>query len=264
MTCNSRLGREVEGFAKSDPTIRLLSAKLSERNPRLANRLIEGQEYVSSGPGGTSRGKIKDKEFVVRSQKLPDGSFVQPTPLAAKTIRRVLELERHDEASISQALRRLDEAPNNTRIVLTSTLEVVKWSIETIQPTLDGPLLNFIVPLKTAYEFLALHLNDAIYQDIPALAAARNAFAGNLIDTTHLLVERLHAPEAKPFHGIVFEGNDPHATVQVRLFGQLAFRVHFKTLLVDGPRFAYTHDLTTDEEHVALEGESEDGGQIKR
>lgn len=252
MTCNSRLGREVEGFAKSDPTIQLLSAKLSERNPRLTSRLIEGQEYVSSGPGGASRGKIKDRKFVVRSKKLPDGSLVQPTPLATKTIRRVLECERYDEASISQVLRRFEEAPNNTRIVLTNTLEVAKWSVESIQPTLDGPLLNFIVPLKTAYEFLALHLNDAIYQDKPALAAVRNTFAGSPIDTAHLQIERLHAPDAKPFHGIVFEGNNPHATVQVRLLGQLAFRVHFKTLSVDGPRFAYTHDLITNEEHVEM------------
>ena len=35
-------------------------------------------------------------------------------------------------------------------------------------------------------------------------------------------VDRLHAPEAKPFHGIVFEGNSPCAKVQVRLFGKLA------------------------------------------
>lgn len=259
-TCNSRLGREVEGLAKADPTIRLLAAKLSKKIPRLAGRLIEGQEYVSSGPGGPSRGRIKDSEFVVRSQKLPDGSLLQPTPLAANTVRRILERERHDESSISQALRRLKEAPENTRVSLTQTLEVVKWSIESIQPTLDGPLLNLVVPLKIAYEFLALHLNDAVYQDLPALAAVRSALAGNSIDTTHLLVERLHAPIAKPFHGIVFEGNDPHATMQVRLFGQLAFRIHFKTLSVGGPRFVYTHDLTDNEEHVALAGEPEDGG----
>jgi len=57
--------------------------------------------------------------------------------------------------------------------------------------------------------------------------------------------------DSTPFHGILFEGNNPYATVQVRLFGQFAFRVHFKTLSVDGPRFFYTHDLTADEEHVA-------------
>ena len=156
-------------------------------------------------------------------------------------------------------MRRLKDAPENTRVSLTQTLEVVKWSIESIQPTLDGPLLNLVVPLKIAYEFLALHLNDAVYQDLPALAAVRSALASNSIDTTHLLIERLHAPIAKPFHGIVFEGNDPHATVQVRLFGKLAFRIHFKTLSVGGPRFVYTHDLIDNEEHVALAGEPEDG-----
>jgi len=259
VTCNSRLGHEVEGLAKADPTIRILTAKLAKKIPRLAGQLIKGQECVSSGPGGLSRGRIKNSEFAVRSQKLPDGSLLQPTPLAANTIRRILERERHDELSISHALRRLKDAPENTRVLLTQTLEVVKWSIESIQPTLDGPLLNLVVPLKIAYEFLALHLNDAVYQNLPALAAVRSALASNSIDTTHLLIERLHAPIANPFHGIVFEGNDPHATVQVRLFGQLAFRIHFKTLSVGGPRFVYTHDLIDNEEHVALAGESEDG-----
>jgi hypothetical protein len=61
-------------------------------------------------------------------------------------------------------------------------------------------------------------------------------------------VERLHAPDANPFHGLVFEGNLPYAKVQVRLFGQLAFRVHFKRLAVHGPRGMYTHDLRSNEE----------------
>ena len=129
--------------------------------------------------------------------------------------------------------------------------DIVKFSIEPRDPALDGPLLSHLAPLKTAYEFLALHLNGAIYEDVPGLAAARAALRGGAFDAAHLLIERLNAPTAKPFHGIVFEGNDPYAKVQVRLFGQLAFRVHFKTIAVDGPRFVYTHDLESNAEHVA-------------
>jgi hypothetical protein len=196
----------------------------------------------------------------VYSQRLPDDSLIQPTPLAAKTVRRMLERESRDAASISLAMRRFEEAPENTPVSLTQTLEIVKWSIEGIQPSLDGPMLNPVVPLKTAYEFLALHLNGAICQEVPALTAARNALMGGAIDSAYLEVERLQAPKAKPFHGILFEGNNPHATVQVRLFGQLAFRVRFKTLAVGGPRFVYTHDLSANKEHVALAGNPEDAG----
>ena len=46
------------------------------------------------------------------------------------------------------------------------------------------------------------------------------------------MIERLHAPANKPFHGLCFEGNDPYAKVQVRLFGKLACRIHLNHLAV--------------------------------
>lgn len=212
------------------------------------------------GPGGKSRGQFKNGEFVVRSGKLDDGSIIQPTSLAAKSLCRMLERDNHDEAAIAEALRIFSVAPDNTRVTLSDNIAVVKWNIEKIQPALDGPLMNPIVPIKSAYEFLALHLNTAIYEDVPPLSAIRNVLSGAAVDDRHLFVERLYSQEAKPFHGLVFEGNDPYATVQVRLFGQLAFRVHFKSLSVGGPRFVYTHDLTDNSEHVEQIANGQDGG----
>ena len=260
VSCNSRMGHLFEGPAKTDPTIRLLASKLAARLPKLAERLSDGQAYVSVGPGGKSPGYLKDGEFVTRSRKLDDGSLIQHTPEAAKSIRRMLERASYDEPSIMESLRHLELAPENTRVTLAGGLEVVKWSIERIEPALDGPLLSPLVPLKSAYEFLALHLNSAVYEEVPTLSAVRHALSGNAVDPTHLLVERLHAPTARPLHGIAFEGNSPYAKVQVRFFGQLAFRVHFKTLAIGGPRFVYTHDLEANTEHVAHSSGSEDGG----
>ena len=250
--CNSKIGYEVEGQAKSDPSFQLLAQRLAESIPLLASQLLEGQTYVSSGPGGASRGRIKGGEFVPRSEKLPDDSLIQPTPIAAKTIQKMLERDNHDPATVSKALDIFKLAPENSRVALSETIEVVKWSIESIKPALDGPLLNPTTPLKTAYEFLALHMNTAIYENVPALVAARRALKGEPIDPTHLLVERLQAPEAKPFHGLLFEGSEPYTTIQIRLLGQLAFRVHFKTLSVGGSRFIYTHDFTSNKEQVSL------------
>lgn len=126
----------------------------------------------------------------------------------------------------------------------------MKWSVEGLQPALDGPLLNPIVALKSAYEFLALHVGTAIYQETPPLSAIRKALREGKVSARHAEVERLHAPDPKPFHGLVFEGNCPYAKVQIRLFGQLAFRIHFKQLSVAGARGMYTHDLATNHEHV--------------
>lgn len=254
------MGHLFEGSAKADPSIRLLASRLATKVPRLAEKLSEGQGYISSGPGGKAMGYLKDGEFVTRSRKLDDGSLIQHTPEAAKSIRRMLERANYDEGSISESLQRLERAPENTRVTLAGGLEVVKWSIERIEPAPGGPLLSPMVPLKSAYEFLALHLNSAVYEEVPALAATRYALSGGPVDPTHLLIERLHAPMARPLHGIAFEGNSPYAKVQVRLLGQLAFRVHFKTLSVGGPRFVYTHDLEANTEHVAHSSANEDGG----
>lgn len=254
------MGHLFEGPAKADPSIRLLVSKLATKVPKLAEKLSESQAYVSVGPGGKATGYLKDGEFFTRSRRLDDGSLIQHTPEAAKSIRRMLECATFDEASISESLQRLEHAPENTRVTIAGGLEVVKWSIERIEPALDGPLLSPIVPLKSAYEFLTLHLNSAVYEEVPALAAARSALSGSAADPTHLLIERLHAPTARPLHGIAFEGNSPYAKVQVRLFGQLAFRVHFKTLSVGGPRFVYTHDLEANTEHVAHSSADEHGG----
>jgi hypothetical protein len=245
------MGHLFEGSVRADPTIRLLVSRLASKVPRLAEKLSEGQAYVSVGPGGKATGYLKDGEFVTQSRKLDDDSLIQQTPEAARSIRRMLERANYDEGSISESLQRLERAPENTRVTLAGGLEVVKWSIERIEPALGGVLLSPMVPLKSAYEFLALHLNSAVYEEVPALAAARDALSGGPVDPTHLLVERLHAPTARPLHGIAFEGNSPYANVQVRLFGQLAFRVHFKTLSVGGSRFVYTHDLEANIEHVA-------------
>ena len=254
------MGHLFEGKAKADPTIRLLVSRLSTSIPALAARLSEGQPYLSFGPGGQSLGYVKVGEFITQSRKLEDGSLIQHTPEAAKSIRRMLQRAGGDAAIIAESLRRLESAPENTRVSVADGLEVIKWSIERIEPALDGPLLSELAPLKTAYEFLALHLNDTIYEDVPALLAARTALQGGAFDSTHLLVERLHGPKSKPFHGIVFEGNAPHATIQIRLFGQLAFRVHFKTIAVSGPRFVYTHDLESNAEHIAHTQADENDG----
>lgn len=253
------MGRLFEGAAKTDPTIRLLASKLAAKIPKLAERLAEGQAYESVGPGGKAAGHLKGQEFVTRSQKLADGSLIQHTPAAVKSIRKILERQGYDGALISDYLQLLERVPENTRIPLAGDLEVIKWSIERIEPTLNGPQLSPLIPLKTAYEFLALHLNSAVYEEVPALSAARSALSGGDIDPVHLLIERLQASTPQPFHGIAFEGNSPWAKVQVRLFGLLAFRIHFKTLSVGGSQFVYTHDLASHTEHIADSSVSETG-----
>lgn len=248
--CNSRLGHDLEGRAKADLTIRRLAARLQAEIPRLATRLEDGQTYVTVGPGTSSKGRIKNGVFVVNASKLPNGSLIQATATAAKLIQKMLAREGLSHAQIASAMRHFEEGPENVKLSISASIEVVKWSVTGLRPSPEGPMLNPLIPVKSAYEFLALHVGAAIYQNTPSLAAIRQSLRNGQFDAQHLAIERLHAPDAKPFHGLVFEGNHPYAKVQVRLFGQLAFRVHFKCLSIAGPRSIYTHDLTLNHDEV--------------
>lgn len=161
---------------------------------------------------------------------------------------------------IQDTLRRLDEAPENKKVEIAPGLEIAKWRIDKIQADFNkSPLMNPLVPLKVAYEFIACHLGGAICEDIPPLVDIRRAFISLNPDTGPFRVERLHAAEYKPFHGICFEGNNPHASVQIRLFGWLAFGVHFLRLAIAGPRFIYSHCLDSgieDMREIKNEGNS--------
>ena len=248
--CNSRLGHALEGKAKTDPTVRLLAQQLKPLIPTLATTLERGQRYLVKGPGPSSVGYIKDGVLRVQASKLADSSLIQDTPEASTSIASMLSRDGASPVEIAAALRLFASAPENTLISISKNIDVIKWSVEHVELSLDGDLMNSLVPAKSAYEFLALHVGSAIYEESPPLKAIRQALRTTKLNEEHIRVERLHAIDAKPFHGLVFEGNAPHARVQVRLFGKLALRVHFPRLSIGGSRGMYTHDLESNEEHV--------------
>ena len=213
--------------------------------------LLTSQKFFRSGPGPSSMGFVKNGQFQVSSSQLPDGSLIQDTPLAVSTLREMLKRDGLDPQATESALNRFLAAPDDVLIQLSPGIEVVKWSVAGLKLGLDGPMLNLLVPAKSAYEFLALHVGRAIYENTPPLDAIRRALTSGVLEERAVLVERLHAPDAIPIHGLVFEGNNPYAKVQVRIFGKLAFRVHFRCLSVAGPRGMYTQDLATKHESIA-------------
>ena len=229
----------------------LAVGNLSEAIPKLAKRLVESHPHVGHSEPGPVPGYMRNSEFRVTSQKLEDGSIVQPTDAARKAVARILRKLSYAEAPIEEALAEFDETSENKRVEIAPSLEVVKWTVQNIELDLPkGQLMDPLIPAKAAFEFLAAHVRIAIYDDAPELSEVRQALMTPIPETDVIQVERLSSDKYEPFHGICFEGNNPHARVQIRLFGGLAFRVHFLHLSVGGPRFAYTHKLDTAEERV--------------
>lgn len=251
--CNSFLGRNVENVTKADPSIRIALENLSRDIPDLYSQITEKQPFYGHSKAGRVPGFFRKGEFSVKSNKMADGSLLQPTKTAKKTIKTILKRQGCSETQIEEALSKFEDAPPNEISKINPGLEASKWHIEKIELNFtDTSLMNPLVPLKIAYEFIACHLGASICASEPQLEEIRNALSIHDTDNDCFQVDRLIAKEYKPFHGIVFEGNKPYAQVQIRFFGWLAFRVHFKRLRVHATRCVYTHFLDKNLEDLRI------------
>jgi hypothetical protein len=232
--CNDELGHRVDYTAKTDPSIRLAANNLQNQLPDLARNHNEDQRYIGHGKGPPVGGSIKNGTWKAKYTKLKDGSVIQSEGEARKRIEK-------DQGA--EALRRFDAAPLNTVFEISPGRRIARWTTERIEPDLRTERLNPLLPVKIAFEFLALHLGTAIYPQAPQMQEIKDALRGRCDMVPFIEVENLHAAKYDPFHGIAFMGNEPHAIVLVRLFGRLVYRVHFKRLAVGGPQYVYTHRL---------------------
>ena len=251
--CNSSLGALIDVKAKKDPRIRFAVDYLQSQIPNLAGKFTEGQKFISHGSGPIMQGTLHAGEFRVKSQKTEDGSLIQPTNDARKSIERILEKANVSRADIEKALDRFNELEENKAETLYLGLKVAKRTTDRLEPDLrDSKLLTPLFPLKIGYEFLALLLGTAIYKQDPALDDLRDALRRGIEDHPSFQVESLNASEYRPSHGIRFVGNSPHAIVLIRLFGWLAFRVHFRRLTIDHSSISYSHSLDTNQDDIQL------------
>lgn len=241
--CNNVFGSTFEARAKADPAIRLAVANLSGELPAaIYQRIEEGQEWISqSGPIRT-RAAYRAGELMPKTFRHVDGSLIVPTKDAAAHIERIAARRGYDIETIRAASARLTSIPEQSKVELLPGLTIINWATDKAEPDLGGSPVNELVLVKIAFEFLALLSGTAICNDTPHLNEIRGVLKGSG-DTTGFSVERLLAPTYAPFHGLCFEGNSPHAMVQVRLFGRLAYRIHFYRLALDAPKAVYTHDL---------------------
>jgi hypothetical protein len=247
--CNSNLGSCVDASARKDPMIQRSANKLRNEIPLIAEAVLESQKVIASGPSGENIGYLKGEEFVVKKKKNEnDNSLIQPTSETRKMIKANLEKQGCDPDFVNESLRNFDEAPENTRIKISSGLEVIKWENTHLKLALADPEINSLFPIKIAYEFLAICLVQDIYQDRASLNEIRQILSGGEMDLENISVERLHAPKYLSLHGIIFEGNEPYAKVLIRLFGKLAFRVHFHRLAINSTKWMYTHYLANNDE----------------
>jgi hypothetical protein len=169
-SCNSILGRTVDKAAKSDPSIRIALENLSQELPDLYSQLAEKQPFQGKSKAGTVPGYFRKGEFVVKSNKMADGSLIQPTKTARKSIEIILRRQGCTQEQIEEALSKFDVTPSNEINMIHPGLEVSKWDLEKIELNFNGTsLMNPLMPLKIAYEFIACHLGASICSSEPQL-----------------------------------------------------------------------------------------------
>ena len=250
--CNSGFGKDVEAAAKSDPSILLAAKHLHEDIPELAQQLLESHPHVTIGPGPRVPGSVRNGEFRAKSRELDDGSLIRPTDETPGVITTMLKRKGYEETPIKRAVEVLEGMPESRPTTIAPGLEVINWPVEGVELDLSQSVpLNPILPAKIAFEFLALCVGKEIYADEGPLPALRRI----LMERQHpddkiLRVERLSSGKFRPFHGICIEDNSEYFQIQVRLFGWLAYHVHFPGLRVGGPRYVYTHWLNSGEDYV--------------
>jgi hypothetical protein len=248
--CNDRLGDEVEAEIKNDPALQHAVRTLAPQIPALARRILESQLHIGRGPGGVVPGRIKNGKFSVDASRRADGSVIQPTPDARKHIARVLQKYSPAASNIAEALKRFDEAPDNRRIDITPGV-AVRWKLDSVDPALDGPSISEIVLLKIAYEFLACHLGELVYDEAAPLRNIRGILTGSEPPQADVFtVEPLTTREYAPVHGVALVGDRPHAVIKVCLFGWLLFRIDLHQVAVAPPHYKYTHALDDGTEEI--------------
>ena len=251
--CNSTLGSDLEAHSKYDAIIVRLAAESRGANSRL-DALVDSLPHTGQSGRGPVSGFIRNDEFRIFSKELDDGSIIKPSDQARQTVLTMLERAGGHDDEIQEALEKLDGIREGEASEITPGIVVVDWPVWEVKPDLSkGRIMSPLVPAFIAFQFLALLVGDAICAEAKALSELRSVFSNRTPRSDLLSVDRMYADRADHplFHGIAFEGNDPHATVQVRLLGRLAFRVHFHHLSVSSRRFRYTHNLESGEEYCS-------------
>ena len=255
--CNSKLGHGAESLVRKDPQIRLGIERLASNRPDLVDKLRKGLEYIGQSEQGEVRGYMQEGNFVVKEGKLDDGSLIVSPGESLDHVKRMVEREGRGQLFCVDG--DLDHLSSGESVEAAPGIEITNWGVDSVKPDFSRPEIEPVVPAKIAFEFLALHSGDKIYKNPLPLASIRRQLLEGELSVGDIHVERLIAQNERLFHGLAFEGNDQGAKVQIRLFGQLAFRVQFRHLAINCPRLGYTHDLISGEDGLwVAEQASED------
>jgi hypothetical protein len=123
-------------------------------------------------------------------------------------------------------------------------MTVANFSIRSIYPSLEGPLLDEKFIALMAYEFLSLLLGNLVYDD--RLDFVRQ-FIKEGIKTNKLFIKNLTSEKYGALHVIYPELSETEIIINIILFRWLVYEIHIKVSIKDfnvlSSDFVYVEDL---------------------
>lgn len=248
-SCNSGLGTRFEASLANDPSIRLAIEALPDRVPGLA-RLRQGRLFIFEQNDVIVNMKMNKKRLAVLDSRQADGSVVKGRGRALADVETTLKRSGADQNELRWARERVEAAPLGVRTQVAPGLAVKHGEANAVSPDLRGPIAAEESFLAIAFLYLALNVGRAIYS--PGFESVRHTLLGQRKrgwSVTPMFAGRSY----EPFHGLALESWRFGLTVQIRLFGRLAWLVSFDGLaLPEGfvPTW-YRLDLDSGEESFA-------------
>jgi hypothetical protein len=239
--CNHLLGYTLVDKIKNDPSIRLAVRNLKYQIPRLFDAIEKGQIYDAKGSDDSHvKLRYKNAKLEVLAHRKEDGSLVLDTQKGLRNISQMLRKEGLSEDEISRKIHSFEQLEENKIIQLSTSVRVVKWSIDSVFPNLQGPLLNEKVIALIAYEFLALLVGNSIYSE--KLEFIREFIRGG-DKPDKIVIEQLTSRHYDPYHKIYPERSETEIVVNIILFRWLVYKVHLRGLALAGLNSVYLEDL---------------------
>ncbi|WP_260023844.1 hypothetical protein [Ruegeria conchae] len=218
----------------------------------MEEKLERGAEYQSQFGSQTALARVR-KDGKTGTFSLEDGSLVIPEADTPNQIKSRVQKKGGTASEIDEAINRWEHAPTGQEVEVAQGLWIKKWEDHPSTPTYSEPPLSPLVPLKTAYEFAALLIGGAIYDQ--AFDPLRKVLRDQDLELAKEMADYRWADKPDAFHGIAFEGNYEVAQFQVRLFGLLAYRVKFPNIGLKLSPVVYTHRLDIGEDWFSFQDE---------
>ena len=226
--CNPFMGSTFEAPLARDPAVRHAAESLVERLGELGVQLRQRQRYVAYDGRVRVEGVGQGPGVRMLDTPQDDQSLIMESTRATAAIEKMLRRRGVAQREIDIALARMERAAPDQFVELGPGLAIRHGSVTAFEPDLaaERPVPGACLA-AIAYRFLALLIGPAIL--CSRLHDLRNQLRRGEFDGSVIVAAMRAQRPPEPWHGIGVKTTRP-VTIDVRLFGQLAWLVTFATV----------------------------------